>query len=108
MKLLYFHRRNSKDLFHLVLCGRFWDVMCSACGTQNGSEKSPSRVFSVRRNINSWSDVVHLIINCLKVKNMGQQYFDFESQILPFLDANIDKLHLPRQVFNAWSSLYPA
>ncbi|CAG7817388.1 unnamed protein product [Allacma fusca] len=80
---------------------KFWDVMCSACGTQNVRDKEQNRVFSVRRSINSWSDVVHLIINCLKVKSMGQQYFDFETQIIPFFDSNMDKLHLPSKFKSA-------
>ena len=72
--------------------------MCSACGTQNEREKGGSKVFSVRRSISSWTDVVHLIINCLKVKSLGQQYFDFDVEIMPFFDKNIERLHLPRMV----------
>ena len=72
--------------------------MCSACGTQNEREKGGSKVFSVRRSISSWTDVVHLIINCLKVKSLGQQYFDFDVEIMPFFDNNMERLHLPKMV----------
>ena len=75
---------------------RFWDLLCSSCGNQNTNEKV--KVFSVRRSINSWSDIAHLLISCLSVTS-PQRMFDLESEMISFLDSNIDRLHLPRQVY---------
>jgi hypothetical protein len=73
---------------------RFWDLLCSSCGNQSAKEKV--KVFSVRRNINSWSDIAHLLISCLSVSSQ-LKLFDLETQMIPFLENNMDRLHLPRQ-----------
>lgn len=81
---------------------RFWDVICSACGTQNGASGSSGRtkVFSCRRSITSWSDVAHLVLSCLGTQNPGERFFDLEQQVIPFIADCLDKLHLPRAVRN--------
>ena len=72
--------------------------MCSSCGTQNNETNSRSRVFSVRRNISSWSDVADLILSCIAVGKPSQQFFDLDTEILHFLEGKMNNLKLPRHV----------
>jgi len=75
---------------------RFWDLLCTPCGSQKTS--ATTKVFSVRRNINSWSDVASLLIACITAVSDGRKMFELETEIMPFLEENMANLHLPRQV----------